>query len=82
MQTIYHNKANECPPDQHDLIPLMDNDQVVGIVCQRCGKRTFEQKYKPSSCFDRPLVVNELGTLEHEHHTPSPPFEGRDGEGS
>lgn len=63
MQTIYHNKSSECPPGTHDIIPLMDNDEVVGIVCQRCGKRTHEHKYTPTSDYDRPICVNEEGVL-------------------
>jgi hypothetical protein len=63
METIYHNKATECPPGKHEIIPLVDNEGNVGIVCQRCGKRTYEQKYVPTSDYSRPLSINESGVL-------------------
>ena len=62
METIYHSKANECPPGKHDLVPLMDNHDVVGVVCQRCGKKTYEMKGEPTG-WRRTPVINENGEL-------------------
>ena len=58
METIHHSQSTECPPGTHDLIPFLDNDEVAGTVCQRCGKRTYE--HKGSS-----MNVNENGGLEY-----------------
>lgn len=62
METIYHSKATECPAGMHDLVPLMDNSEVVGVVCQRCGKKTYEMKGEAAG-WRRTFVINENGEL-------------------
>ena len=77
METIYHSRSTECPPGKCDIIPLLDGNEVVGICCQRCGKRVYEQKKST-------MFVSESGQLRYYPFTVLRPLpsQGRDRERS
>lgn len=44
IDNVYHRKDGECPPALHDLLPIIEHDRTVGVVCIICGKSVREDR--------------------------------------